>query len=331
VDADEGDQPVEAPASFAAEPTRAILVLLQETRRVVARHAPWVHARLAGDLAHLLVVRPPTEPVVDLSDRAQYLQHAPWAPRDGDIRGPIRLIDREVALDLLCECSGSRGECPHQRYLHVTLDSLHHTTNGEVITRDIPMNMEAQWMITSMIVTFTRHRGKRDHVRAVRSDGSSIEWDFPSHDARLPHDLCHLIVEDALHMVDGFWGLVDRGVDVRVVDDRAELLLDGRPLTEHPDADFAGLMKAEEVVALLSPTGMRTEQTGGLLIARFDASPDAPAMEQEGLHEIGFELPAAASADAIAAIHQRLSDLAREWQALRDGDSITLAYGASAR
>jgi hypothetical protein len=181
-----------------------------------------------------------------------------------------------------------------------------------------------------MKVTFTCHRGSRDQVQVIRRDGTFLAWDFPSHDARLPHDLCHLVVEQELGLANGFWGLVDQGVDVQVTDDRADLLLDGRPLRECPGADFSGLMQAEEAVALLSPTGMQTEQTGSLIVARLGTSPATP--EPAGIEppELGFTLPPTATANAVASIRRRLFDLGREWHTLADGDSITLTYGTAA-
>jgi hypothetical protein len=55
-------------------------------------------------------------------------------------------------------------------------------------------------------VSFVRRRGKRDRVYVHRSDGTSTGWDFPSYGDGLPHDLCHLVVEDELGLPDGFWG-----------------------------------------------------------------------------------------------------------------------------
>ena len=185
-------------------------------------------------------------------------------------------------------------------------------------------------IITSMKVTFTRHPGRRDQVQVTRRDGTLLAWDFPSHDARLPHDLCHLVVEQDLGLANGFWGLVDQGVDVRVTDDRADLLLDGKPLRECPGADFSGLMQAEEAVALLSPTGLQTEQAGSLVVAHLGTSPDTP--EPAGMQPPapGFTLPPTATADAVASIRRRLLDLGRQWHTLADGDSITLTYGIAA-
>ncbi|HLM96944.1 MAG TPA: hypothetical protein VK283_11555 [Acidimicrobiales bacterium] len=111
-------------------------------------------------------------------------------------------------------------------------------------------------------VAFVRHRERRDRVYVTRQDASSTAWDFPSYGDRLPHDLCHLVVEEELGIVDGFWGLVDQGVEVRLVDNQATLVRDGRPLVEQPGVAFTDLMRAEEAVALLAPTGIVTEQVG---------------------------------------------------------------------
>ena len=44
----------------------------------------------------------------------------------------------------------------------------------------------------------------------------------------------HLVVESGLGIVDGFWGLVDGGVDVSLVDNQACLVREGRPLVDQP-------------------------------------------------------------------------------------------------
>src|SRR3984893_12789772 len=64
--------------------------------------------------------------------------------------------------------------------------------------------------------TFVRRRGSRDRVYVTRGDGTSTGWDFPSYGDGLPHDLCHLVVEEALRLADGFWGVVHQGGGVEV-------------------------------------------------------------------------------------------------------------------
>jgi hypothetical protein len=156
----------------------------------------------------------------------------------------------------------------------------------------------------SVTVTFVRHRERRDRIYAVRDDGTATSWDFPSYGDRLPHDLCHLVVEEGLGIADGFWGMVDRGVAVALVDDQATLVHDGRPLAEQPGVDFSGLIRSEEAVALFGSTGSLGRETG-------------------------FTLPRGVSEAEIASIGRRLHDLARQWHELGDGGSITLVFATT--
>lgn len=177
-----------------------------------------------------------------------------------------------------------------------------------------------------MEVSFVRHRERRDRVYVTRHDGSSTAWDFPSYGEGLPHDLCHLVVEEELGIAVGFWGLVDRGVDVELIGNQATLVRDGKPLVQEPGVDFTGLMAAEEAVAVLSPTAMRTRQVGALTVAHLDASSsDGPDIAALG-SELGFALPPGTSDEAIASVRRRLTDLAERWRGLGDGEAITLTY-----
>ena len=142
-----------------------------------------------------------------------------------------------------------------------------------------------------MRVSFVRHRGHRDHVYVTRSDGSSTGWEFPSYGDDLPHDLCHLVVEDGLRISNGFWGLVDGGMDVQLVDNQSTLVRDGKPITEDPGVDFSDLSRAEQAVALLGPVGLRAEQLGALTVVRLDPAASDSASAGQLSSEFGFELP----------------------------------------
>jgi hypothetical protein len=115
-----------------------------------------------------------------------------------------------------------------------------------------------------LTASFTRRRGEHDEVQFVRTDGTKTEWEFPSYGDALPHDFVHFIVEEGLGLTDGFWGLIDDGADVVMGNDQAVLARDGEPLRE-PVADFSGLTKAEEAVALLGPKPV-LETVGRLLV-----------------------------------------------------------------
>ncbi len=88
------------------------------------------------------------------------------------------------------------------------------------------------------------------------------------------------MVEEGLGIDEGFWGLIDRGVEVELVDDQATLVRDGKALVEQ-GTDFSDLMVAEEAVALCSSIGMHTEQVGSVAVVRFDApAPSAPLVRR---------------------------------------------------
>ncbi|HEY5250683.1 MAG TPA: hypothetical protein VIJ09_03440 [Acidimicrobiales bacterium] len=145
--------------------------------------------------------------------------------------------------------------------------------------------------------TFVRHRERRDRIYVTRQDGTSTFWDFPSYGDQLPHDLVHLVVETELGLADGFWGMVDQGVEVTLIDNQATLVRQGRPLVGQPGFDFFDLTRAEEAVADLGAT------------------------------YLSGKAPPEISPSAVATIRQRLHDLGREWRGLTDGAAISLTFG----
>jgi hypothetical protein len=143
-------------------------------------------------------------------------------------------------------------------------------------------------------VSFVRHRGRRDRIHVTRQDATTVSWDFPSYGDGLPHDLVHLVVEEALGIVDGFWGLVDGGVEVTLMDNQSTLVRHGRPLVSAPGFDASGLRRAEDAVALVAGMAPR---------------------------------PVGVSAAALTVIGRRLAQLGQQWRDLEDGAAITLRYG----
>jgi hypothetical protein len=149
----------------------------------------------------------------------------------------------------------------------------------------------------AMRVSFVRHRGRRDHVFVTRSDGSVAAWAFPSYGDDLPHDLSHLVIEEALGIARGFWGMVDAGMNVAPIDDQSTLVRDGKPLIEDPDTDFSDLKRAEQAVAFFGPVG-------------------------HVWSELGFD----PSEETILSIQDHLDELRREWRRLDDGGAIIIDY-----
>jgi hypothetical protein len=179
----------------------------------------------------------------------------------------------------------------------------------------------------SLEVTFVRHHGEWDHVHATRSDATTCEWSFPTYGDQLPHDLCHLVIEELLHIHNGFWGLVEQGMEVRLIDNQGVLVKDDRPIFEHPAFEASDLIRAEEAVALLAPIGMQVAQVGTLAVAtRSETGSTEQSQLAAEMSGLGLTLPAEATADTVALIRKRLLELQREWAALPDGGSITLDF-----
>ncbi len=146
-------------------------------------------------------------------------------------------------------------------------------------------------------VTFVRFPGERDAVYATRADGTTTSWRFPSYGDWLPHDMCHLIVEDVLGLRDGFWGLVERGASVELINGEATLVRGGVPLAQQAGADLAGLRAAEAVVARLAGTSAA--------LGHGHIDDDRQIIE----------------------VRRRLSDAAARWRALGRGESMTFTFG----
>jgi hypothetical protein len=177
----------------------------------------------------------------------------------------------------------------------------------------------------ALVASFVRQRGSRDHIYVRRSDGSSCAWAFPTYGDRLPHDLCHLVIEAMLGITDGFWGLVDDGVEVQLIDGQGTLVKNGRPLAELGDVDLSGLVRAEEAVALFGPNGMQFDRVGGLVVAATTVTEAPPEIAARRV-ALGFSYLVTADESISNAIRERLRQLSEEWRALRDGAAITLAF-----
>jgi hypothetical protein len=105
-----------------------------------------------------------------------------------------------------------------------------------------------------------------------------------------------------LGLPDGFWGLVEQGVEVGLVHNQATLIRDGTPLVEQAGTDLTGLLEAETAVATLG---------------RAEGEPEPRP---------GVELPAGATPETVATIHRRLRALAERWRGLDDGAAIALTF-----
>ncbi|MFJ9371629.1 hypothetical protein ACIRRA_45610 [Nocardia sp. NPDC101769] len=178
---------------------------------------------------------------------------------------------------------------------------------------------------TPCVARFSRGPENSERIDVERRGHAPSSWSLPGHRSRLPHDLCHLIVEDALAISDGFWGLVCRGVEVRIVDDHAELLYEDSPLRDQPGIDFSELQRCEEAVAILGTFGLRTEQVGVLAVVTLAADAPVPPLRPEEIERIRTLFPGR-SPELIDAVRSRLVTLHRQWMTLSDTDALTFDF-----
>jgi hypothetical protein len=141
-----------------------------------------------------------------------------------------------------------------------------------------------------------------DHILIVRADGSRAETRFPKK-GPVPHDAVHFIVEEALGLTQGFWGMIARGINPDEVQEIAKAAGHASAKrAEVPDGSIVMLVQAERIVesveAALWSGGTDVEGTLHLAESGCGASlVPVPAMD----------------ATAVEQILRRVRDLHDEW------------------
>ena len=71
-----------------------------------------------------------------------------------------------------------------------------------------------------MNITFTKGSDK-DFINITRDDGTNVDTTFPKK-GWYPHDAVHVIVESFFDLENGFWGLIESGMDPQEVGELAK-------------------------------------------------------------------------------------------------------------
>lgn len=158
---------------------------------------------------------------------------------------------------------------------------------------------------------------KSDAVEIVSDRMSSRRFDFPKK-GPIPHDAVHLIVESALGMTQGFWGMVAGGADPMQIQDIAKAA--GHASAKRampPEPMIVQLIQAERLVecfeAELWSPGADADTFLGVAKAACEAS-----------HVPCPELPDA----VIETIRERIAAFANEWRAVQMGQEISRRWPA---
>lgn len=156
-----------------------------------------------------------------------------------------------------------------------------------------------------------------DTVDVRRPAGEAVRFTFPKK-GPIPHDSVHLIVEQALGLRRGFWGMVADGVDPGQIQDIAKAA--GHASAKRaqiPDRSIVELIQAERLVECFeadlwgAPADCDT----------FRSVADAACAES-------FVPTPALSDDSILAIRDQIADFAKQWISAPVGTRFDLRYHA---
>jgi len=163
-----------------------------------------------------------------------------------------------------------------------------------------------------MIIRFVRTAGAPDRVYVRRTNGSQTSWSFPTYGDALPHDMVHLVVEEAFQIADGFWGRVDRGVDPARVNAEANRIGGANKYKGFGD-DLRGLLLAETVANL----------SWGISEISDEQRLQQVADECE---KHGIAMPPLVDAARLQRVRTRLAELSAQWRALGPKGTLELTF-----
>jgi len=160
--------------------------------------------------------------------------------------------------------------------------------------------------------SFVRTEGERDRIYVRRSDGSEVNWVFPTFGDVPPHDMIHLIVESAFGVSQGFWGRVDAGVDPGIIAAQANRV-GGRNKFAAFGPDLSDLVLAE---ALANPGWLMNAISSEGLQSQIVAA----------CREAGVEAPVLLSIERTLQVRAVLRHLAGKWRGLKPKGAIQLSF-----
>ena len=155
--------------------------------------------------------------------------------------------------------------------------------------------------IESLHIRFTK-RGRRSQLRCVRADGTAESADVG---ANVPyHDLAHFVVERRWALDQGFYGNIARGCT----------------LAQLSDTDFIRGLGPQSLQAEVLARGLQAVASGACTAALL-----AQLVNAELAH---WQMPPVeAPAAMVQAVLAEFTDLTARYNALRDGESLSLEFG----
>src|ERR1700761_7189183 len=155
--------------------------------------------------------------------------------------------------------------------------------------------------IETMHIRFTK-RGRRSQLQCVRADGSSESTDVG---ANVPyHDLAHFVVERRWTLDQGFYGNIARGFT----------------LAQLSDTDFIRGLGPQSLQAEVLARGLQAVASGSCTAALFAQLVNTELSQ--------WQVPLVeAPAAMVRAVVAEFTDLTARYNALGDGESLSLEFG----
>jgi hypothetical protein len=166
-----------------------------------------------------------------------------------------------------------------------------------------------------MRITITK--GERDdRIEVRRPDGSTVSTRFPRK-GPVPHDATHYVVESALGIADGFWGLVADGHHPEEVAELAKAA--GHASAKRasaPEPSIVAILQAERAVECFEADLWNGGEEDGETLREVFAAGCAQS----------FVRPIPISDKAIGEIRASLAELRGRWAAMPPGDNLTFEW-----
>ena len=159
---------------------------------------------------------------------------------------------------------------------------------------------------------------KADTIDIRRSAGEAVRFTFPKK-GPIPHDCVHLIVEQALELRRGFWGMVAAGVDPGEIQKIAKAA--GHPSAKRaqiPDQSIIELLQAERIVECFEADFWGAPADCNTFRSVADVACSASFVPTPTLSD-----------DTILAIREQVARFAEKWIDAPPGTRFDLYYRAS--
>jgi hypothetical protein len=185
-----------------------------------------------------------------------------------------------------------------------------------------------------MKVEFHKIAGRRYAVKILREKSPALEMNpAPGFDDLMPHDLCHLIVEQTLNIENAIFGQIDKNGtagtfrnapsdDANSKNDsrqRRKAAKKGKKMVKENLEDYA---KSERATYICWQNWLENASDAKLRLRAEEMNET-----KEGIfNQMSADEKAVYTKAAFARVRTRMSELSEEWQNLRIGEFMTVVW-----